>query len=827
MNKFSFLRKGFLWVFVSFLILLSIDVQAQNTRVRGKITDKSTGETLPFVAIRFKGAKVGTVSDDKGNYFIEARTLADSISASCVGYMTKTIPVKRNNFQTINIEMEANTFLMSEVVVKPGENPTIALMKKVIAHKDRNNPEKIPEYSYEAYNKMQFDINNLDEKLKDRKLMKQLRFAFDYVDTSAITGKTYLPFMLIESMTDNYYQYRPKITREVIKASRIAGVDNQSVAQFTGKLALDFNIYDNYINVFDQGFVSPISDQAFFYYKFYLLDSSFIDNRWCYQVSFKPRRKQEPTFTGYMWIADTSFAVKRMQWQVAKDININFVKDVIAVNEFMQIEDSIWVPKSEYLFVDFALSDKLTGFFGRKTTTYSNYKIGTKVPVDLKKERATTTVVDGALLKNDAYWDSARHVPLTKKEAQIYTMVDSIIQLPIYKTFADIAYLITDYYFDCGKFELGPYYTTYSYNPIEGSRFRFGGRTTTKLNPKLMFEGHIAYGTGDGRFKYAAGTSYMLQSRPRTTIGLGYQKDVRQLGKSENALLEDNFLSSFLRRNPNNKLTFVTEYKVYGQKEWFNGFSNTLTVKHKQIDEGEYVPFQTTSTTNNSLIKVPSIKTGEISLNTRFAYDEVYIINEFERISMGTDYPVINLTYTQGIKGFVGGQYDYSKINFDIQDKIPINPFGYMRIKLEVGKIFGTLPFPLLELHRGNETYAFDYFAFNMMNYYEFASDQWVSAFAEHHFQGFFLNHIPLFRKLKLREVASIRGVVGNLNHKNQNEMILPSGLSEVNRPYGEASVGVENILKFIRIDAMWRLSYLDHPDIQKFGMRAMLQVIF
>jgi hypothetical protein len=815
--------------FILFVLsIIPCYLEAQSTRVRGKVIDKQTHEPLPFVNVLFKGTPSGTITDFKGDYFIETKNPSDSIMVSYLGYFPQCRKVTKNAFQNFDFELESNDIVLDEVVIKPGENPANVLLRKVIANKEHNNPENLPSFSYECYNKMEFDINNIDEKIKNRKLLNQLQFVFNYIDTSVVSGKRFLPFLIIESISDYYFESKPKIQREIIKASKISGVQNQSVAQFTGKLYQDYNIYDNYFNVFDQGLVSPISDQGLLFYKYYLVDSSFIDNTWCYEMSFKPRRKQEPTFTGFIWIADTSYAIKKVQVRIADDANINFVNDMIATVEYSKVNDSIWMPYHQYLFVDFNLTDKTTGFFGRKTTTYKNYKFNKVIPESVKELNTRSVVTEGAMNQNSTYWDSARHIPLTKKESQIYHMVDSIKQVPIYKTFIDIVNLLVAHYYVIGLVEIGPYYTMFSYNPIEGNRFRIGGRTSNKFSTKLMIDGHVAYGTRDGKFKYGGGAMYMFQKNPRMSAGFNFENDVRQLGKSENAFLEDNILSSLLRRNPNNKLTLVYERKAYIEKEWFTGFSNIISFNYKKIIPGENVPFVApVAGVEGEYRDLPHIITSEISLNTRFAFDEKYLMGEFERVSMGTNYPILNLTLTKGLKNVFGSSYDYFKINMNVSDKISINPIGFLKFKVEGGKIFGMLPYPLLELHKGNETYAFDYFAYNMMNYYEFVSDQYASLFAEQHFQGFFLNHIPLFRKLKWREVASFRGLIGSVENKNKNIMLFPEGLSDVRDPYFESSLGIENIFKFLRVDAMWRLNHLDHPDIQQFGIRAMLQVIF
>ncbi len=806
-------------------IVLSVSLSAQTTKIRGKVTEKGSKEAVPFVNVVLKGTTAGTVTDFNGDYFIETKASSDSVVFSCLGYKTITAHIVKGSFQNLDIELEQVDFQLNEVIVLPGENPAHTLLKKVIAKKDVNNPKNINSYTYECYNKLQFDINNFDERYRKNKLMNKLQFVFDYVDTSAITGKTYLPFLLIESVSDNYYQSKPKLEREVIKASKISGTENESVAQFTGKMYQTYNIYDNTLDVFGQGFVSPISDYGTAFYKYYLIDSAFIDKNWCYQISFKPRRKQESAFTGFVWIADTSFAVKKVQIRIPDDANLNFVNDLVATADYKQVNDSVWLPEVDFLFIDFNLTDKTTGFFGRKTTTYKNYEIDKPINSDIKSLKNNISVADDAMKKDETYWESARHIPLTKKEENIYAMVDSVQNLPIYKTFVDLLNLFINYYYVVGKVEVGPYYTLYSFNPIEGNRFRLGGRTSNSFSTKLMLSGHVAYGTRDGKFKYGAGALYMLDKEPRLSVGGNFENDIQQLGKSDNTFLSDNILSSLLSRHPNDKLTMVYKRKLFLEKEWIPGLSNTISFNHKRIIPGQNVPFNVKNGLDT--VAMGSVRTTEITLNTRFAFQEKFVEGEFERVSLGSEYPIVNFNISAGVPNVFKSRYNYLKLNLNVDHYVNTYPFGYFKYNLDAGKIFGKVPYPLLELHKGNETYSFDYSSFNMMNYYEFASDQYASLFLEHHFQGAFLNKIPLLRKLKWREVVSAHGLVGSIDDKNRSTMIFPQGLHSVREPYFEASAGVENIFKFLRVDVMWRLNHLDHEDVSPVGIRAMLQIIF
>jgi len=434
--------------------------------------------------------------------------------------------------------------------------------------------------------------------------------------------------------------------------------------------------------------------------------------------------------------------------------------------------------------------------------------------------------------KTTNFWQGKRHEILTEKESNIYQMVDSIKQVPVFRTWVDVINTLITGHYVVGFWEIGPYYKLYSFNAIEGHRFRFGGRTSNDFSTKVMFTGHVAYGEKDDRFKGALGMIYMLNKNPRRSTGFNIKHDMEQLGISQNAFTQDNILASFLRRTYNKKLTMVNEAGVFYEHEWYQGFSNTLSINTRRIFGTEYVPFQTVNNADTATLS--QVSSTEIKLNTRFAYNEKFLMGEFERVSLGTKYPILNLNFIIGLPNVLKSNHEYYKLHMSIDHKFNINPFGRFRYIVDAGYYFGTAPYPLLQIHEGNETYAYDDYAFNMMNYYEFVSDRYVSVLAEHHFDGFFLNRIPLFRKLKWREVIAAKALIGRVSERNRDAMIFPDNLRGLKEPYIEASAGIENILKLFRIDAMWRLTYLDKPDdvenftkIPKFGIRAQLKVEF
>jgi hypothetical protein len=797
---------------------------AQSTRVFGKVIDAQTKETLPFVNILFKGTTIGTTTDIDGKYLIETNQRVDSIMVSYLGYKTVVKPVIKYKAQQINFELEPNSIELKEFVVKAGENPAHIILRNIWKNKKDNDKDKLSYYQYEAYNKIEFDINNIDEEYRNKKMFKGFEFIFDYIDSTG--KKPYLPMFITETVSDVYYRKEPKAYREYIKASRVSGVKNESVNQFMGDMYQNINIYDNFVLVFGKAFVSPISTSGLMYYKYYLVDSATIDGKWCYNINFMPKRLQEPTFSGDFWVTDTTFAIKKINLSIGADANINFIRDFSAYQEFNLI-DTIWMLTKDQLIVDFNLTNSTLGFYGRKTTSYKNIIINEPAPIEKYKGTENVIVLDDAREKSNEYWETARHDSLSEQEKAIYEMVDSVKNVPRFKSYVEILQMILTGYKIWGKVEFGPYFTTYSFNKVEGSRFRIGGRTSNDFSTRLMLESYLAYGLKDEQFKYGASFIYFLSKKPRFFVGGNFKYDMEQLGQSPNALRQDNILASAFRRNPYNKLTLVEEYKGYIEREWFNGFSSRIVLSHRTLTpKGAlsyeyYLPDSTIAFRKN-------LQTADITFKTRFAYKEKYVQGEFDRVSLGTRYPIIQLYYTYGIKDVLKSDYNFHRATINISGFLRTKPFGYFDYNFETGKIWGKLPYPLLELHNGNETFSYDQYAFNMMNFFEFVSDQYISLMLTHHFNGYFFNKIPLIRKLKLREVVLGKAVYGTLRDENRQELIFPSDMNTLEKmPYVEVGAGIENILRFIRVDGLWRLTYLDKPNIQKFGIRVTYQFNF
>jgi hypothetical protein len=304
-------------------------------------------------------------------------------------------------------------------------------------------------------------------------------------------------------------------------------------------------------------------------------------------------------------------------------------------------------------------------------------------------------------------------------------------------------------------------------------------------------------------------------------LAVQYKHDYEVFGKSKNAFMIDNILNTLLNKVPYNKLNLVDRLSINYEKEWVAGLTNTFTFNRMKFYTAPFVKFETPSGSS-----IPSIGATELSINTRYAPNEYYIQDGFERSKFENSKPIFNLTLSAGIKGLMGGEYDYYKMEVQINQKLMLNPFGFTYYTIQAGKIWGNVPFPLMKIHEGNDTYAYDFYSFNMMNMQEYVSDTYLSLSIEHHFQGYFLNKIPLFRRLKWRELAGVRSVIGNYDSSKHTEMLFPTGMKSLNNnPYTEFSLGLENIFKVFKIVGVWRYNDLNNSG-SKFGVVGTLQLI-
>ncbi|MEN0006995.1 MAG: DUF5686 family protein [Bacteroidota bacterium] len=830
-----------IWLLLLPLCLSTIAL-SQTQVISGRVTDADTKEGLPFSNVYIPGTTLGVSTDLDGYYTIELQNPADSIAASALGYdvRIKPIPTAGDSI-SISFSLGNSDFTLEEIVVIAGENPANIIVRNIIENKDENRIESQNTVQYESYSKVELDLENIDEDLRSKKWMKPFAFVFENIDSTS-DEKPFLPVYLNENLADVYYVKGEGDAKEVIKGQRTSGISNQSVVEYIKKIHQKFSIYDNWIYVLEKPLASPFSDAGLFYYEYYIQDSAYINNNWSYKLKFKPKRKQENTFFGDFWVTDSTFAIQRVNMRMSPDVNINLVSRVIIYQEFDTLQN-IFVPFKQKMIVDFTAAEGTPGMIGRRTETFKDFVLNKPDTKKRFSESDPDYTLEEIEQNDESYWQSVRHEPLKATEEGIYAMVDSIKNVPIYKTYVQILETIFTGYFEFGNVEIGPYFSVYSNNPVEGNRVRLGLRTTPGFNKQLRIGGFLAYGFRDQDFKYGADLQWRISKKPRVLLGAAYKKDISLNSESSETFVEGDLFSGTFRRNILQKLISVEEAKIFYERSWKKGFSNRLTLLNRNMDpygaltpDGAGFNYGYLDGPNDIPANIDTtINTTELIFKTRFAPGENIIDGNYNQVSFGSTKPIIELQYTLGVEGVFGSDYNYHKLDLYFRHYVNIPPIGWLSYRFKAGKTFGTVPFLLAEVHAGNEGFVSNRGTFNTLNRYEFASDTYFMMLLEHHFDGYLFNKIPWVRKLDLRAVVNFKAVIGSLSDANQAANLnyvddftgteVPPFQTYLGfttpsrRPFMEAGVGIENIFKVFRVEAMWRLSYLNNPEIPKFNI--------
>ncbi len=434
--------------------------------------------------------------------------------------------------------------------------------------------------------------------------------------------------------------------------------------------------------------------------------------------------------------------------------------------------------------------------------------------------------------KEESYWEKARPYQLTEKEKGIYAMVDSVQNVPLYRNIYTLINTMIGGYYNTKYIGIGPYYKMASFNRLEGFRMQLGVRTTKTFSRKVRLGGYVAYGTRDEDVKGGGNVELSFNRRLLRKLTVRGSHDVVQLGAGQNALTDNNLLSSIFSRGGRQRLSMVNRFDAFYEHEWIHGIDNHIGTRIQRIYGNKYVPL---IRPDGSLLE--SIGDAVLQVGMRISLEEKTMRSTFNRYFLESKYPVLNFSLTAGIPQVMDGAYEYYRIQGGLHYRPELPPLGYSDIRIQGGKIFGRVPYPLLKLHEGNSTYFYDPDAFSCMNFYEFASDTWVRVFFEHHFNGWILGRIPLIKRLKWREVFVCKGVWGTLSDRNNGSLpdtgailLFPEGMTSVDKPYVEMGFGIENIFRLFRVDCIWRLTHRDSlpgQDVQNFAVNMSLRLKF
>ena len=831
----------------------------QNTIIRGVVTDSITGERLPYVSLIFKGTTIGTATDGDGNFSFSALTDVKNLEVSYLGYDTKEVKVIPGKTNNLKIKLAPNGITLNEVVVKPKkekyskkENPAVKFVKQVIASRESNDPRNHDYFQYDQYEKMVFAMNDYHPKPKKNGKPGKFDFLIDFVDTLDV-GTTILPVSEKEKVESVYYRKEPKSEKRIVKGNKSSGVDEifsrDGIQQFLNEVFREVDIFKNDIPLFLQRFVSPLSTIGPNYYKYYLLDTLNVNGQECVDLGFVPFNSETFGFTGHLFVTlDSTFFVQKAILNVPKDINLNFVSGMTIEQTFKRTPDSTRIITKDDINVNFKLSEKSKGMYARRLNIYSNHSFDEPdaEQVFVFKESAPVITLKDAYQQSEDFWISNRPEEAIKKNPNsVEKLMAKFRSVPIFYITEKVVSVLVSGYIPTNKdplkskFEFGPMNTAISGNAIEGARFRVGGTTTTAFSRNLFFDGYMAYGTKDEKLKYDALVEYSFNDRkeyrkefPLNSIRLEYMYDINQLGQQYMYASKDNMFLAW-KRQKDTRATYLRQAELTYYHEHYNGLAYGAVIRNRREYATEYAVFDRIGP-DGTISPVKSYDMTELELKFRYAKDEKFYQTRNLRYPITFDALIFNFSHVMAKKDLLGSSYDYHRTDIGIQKRFWFSAFGYIDLITKAGKVWNKVPYPLLILPNANLSYTIQPESYTNMNAMEFISDEYASWDLTYYMNGNLLNRLPLVKKLKWREVFCFRGLWGHLTDKN-NPMnggdglyLFPDGSYTLGKaPYMEASVGIENIFKFLRLDYVWRLNYRDHPGIQTKGVRFMMRMSF
>lgn len=813
---------------------------AQSTKVNGRVFDSQTGQPLPFVAVFFDGTQVGTSTDDDGSFSLLTRDESlTRLNVQLLGYKPESRTVKPHAFTELRIYLTPEENRLSAVTVKADNSRAKRLLRNIDANRDRNNPEMRPCYNCDVYSRMEMGLTNPREQLRGKVLNEQWGFIFDYIDTSDVSGVSYLPVMINETVSRRHHVASPAADNEEIVANRLSGADptRNMTAQFTGSMHLKNNFYSQFINVFNVDIPSPINSNGLLFYNYYIIDSLNIDGRNTYHVRYHPKPSiSAPAFDGEMFVDTGDWALRSIKARLARGQNMNWVRDMMLEASYRRLEDSTWFYGTDRFYADFSLSvladsSKLISVLGNRTLEFSNPEFETRQAVP---GQSIVDVTDGSALHDEDYWDSARPYDLSEREKDIYRMVDRIQETMLYRNLYDIVTTLVNGYYDYGNIGFGPILNIFSFNPLEGFRLKAGIHTSADWSRKHRLTGYVAYGFRDKEFKGGASWECLFSKSPTRKLTLDAHYDMLQLGRGKSMFNEGNILASVMGAGKTQKLCPITEASALYEHEFSMDFNTAWKVMFREYHSNSFVPMYTFDGS-----PVRSVLSPSANVQLRFSHNETVIRGDFVKTYVHTDYPVFTLGLGGGssVMNMVDGGLQnkrnaYFKPELTLDWTLRLPPVGVTRFHLNGGTVLGQVPYTLLHLHEGNGTYLLEKSSFSTMDFFEFASDTWATLMIDHNFYGFFLGKIPYLKKLQIREVVTLKATWGMLSKRNDGRisvnadgigtlvnpdaaalMYFPEGMKTLDKvPYVEAGFALTNILRLFRVDFIWRCTHRNDP---------------
>lgn len=816
-------------------------------RFSAYILDIEDGTPLEGTTVYMKETEDGELADSTG--FVKVLFAGDTqtITIEALGFHSvDTLIHDMDDAEPVKIYLKPLATDLDGVVVyakkkryRNKNNPAVALIRKVIDQKSENRMLNNTDVKYEVYDKMVMYVSNLPRIISRNFLFKPFRFIFENEDTTLIERRKLFPLFVSETMADHYYKAEGNKSGKAITSEKRIRFDSRNVesgniTNFLDRLYDQIDIYDDKIRVLDNFFLSPIAPIAPTFYKFFIVDTTEVSGRKIVQLRFEPRNSVDFLFEGRIFVTlEPEYAVTKVRMKVPKTTPLNWTNGLDINLDFeKQANGKYWQTRSYYL-VNFGLFNSRRGVVGLRYIDKRDLQADPPMPDSVFEVKQATLEREGDTLyqKSNEFWEQNRPLPLSYFENKAYQNIDSLVKMKYYRNLMSWGYVMGTGMKPVGKFELGSIYDLFNYNPIEGFKLRVGGRTNIKKIQNFFVQGYAAYGFRDERLKYFLGGTYGLNKDyafgfPMHNVHLSYQYDARAPGQPLGYATQEK-PQDLIRRGDNTRYIYNGLLTARYTKEFQNRMTFTLQYINWQQEAAGSLYFERSDGS-----RIRDLSTNEFSLNWRYAPGERFIQNRVSRTYNNNQAWDFNLKLTAGFNdGYSTDPIAYQKLEMLVKKRFFIAPFGEVHTFITGGYLSGNVPYPYLFIPQGNQSYRFSVSMYNMMNFMEFASDRYVGLTIDYHMKGFLLNRIPLIRKMYLREVFGFKVIYGGLRNQNlpeNNALLLKfpvdeNGRSIVNAfgnvPYIEASVGLTNVVKVMRIDLVKRFTYLNLPHVAKNGL--------
>ena len=828
--------------------LAAVGQQVAVTQITGYVRDSLSREGVPYASIALVGTSEGTLATANGGFTINSRASFNKLRITAMGYSTKEVAIKPGQGSVIVIDLVPTGVELNEVVVHKGKekyskknNPAVEMIKKLRARRDDNDPRRFQYYGYTQYERMMVGFGDLDNLINTP---DEQKWVDEYADTSLLTGKRVLPFSIKETVARDYYSRQPEAHKQVILGTKSAGIDEHIDQENVKKILDDFmgeiDIFQNDVTLLSNRFVSPLSRIAVDFYKFYLNDTVMVDSERCAVLSFVPFTPQTFGFLGRLYVSleDTTMFIKRVSMGVPYDINLNYVERMSIEQDFDRALNGSRLKVRDNVEVSLKLLSSLPVMFARRETSYRDHNFE-RPEGGVFNNKAEQTVESSAAFMPDEFWQEYRPAGVRTTTTTMKNLMQRLRGSRWFYWAEKVVVMLVNGYVPtakASKFDLGPLNTVISGNSLEGVRLRLGGMTTVNLSRHWFARGYVAYGFRDKKFKYMGSLEYsfapkkaMDQEFPIHSLRLTHRYDVDKLAQHYLYTNQDNVFLT-LRRHKDVRMQYLRTTRLEYRHEWYNHFSIALGIEHNVHEATSYVPFITADSAFHQ-----RYSQAGFTAQLRFAPGETFYQARSYRIPINMDAPIITLTQTYMPRGFLGSRYEINKTELALQKRFWFSAFGYADVIVKGEKVWSRVAYPDLLLPNVNLSYTVQPESYALMKPMEFINDQALSWDLTYWGNGVLMNRLPLIKKLRLREVFTLRGLWGSLSDKNNpalnNDLYLfPADVlcQPMNgKPYMEAGVGLDNILTILRVDYVWRLNYRDHAGTDRHGIRVQLHFNF